>query len=244
MSYQKRFSSASEVLIYSLLYENPYSYDSIIWKLEQEVLDKIIEEFIPHLRKKSLLDFACGTGRVLTYLESKFDASYGVDISTNMLRVAEQRVKKAKLVNANLLTSPNLLVGPFDMITAFRFFLNAEQSLREQALLSLRQRMHRDSILVANNHGSYPSLRSLTLRLQRKLRSTEINEIKQADFENMLQKAGFQIVKSFGLAVLTPTIAKLLGPNITLKCEKLAFLSRISDRLGSNKIYVLKRIND
>jgi SAM-dependent methyltransferase len=244
MSYQKRFSSPSAALSYSSLYEDPCSYDSIIWNFEQELLDKIIEEFVPHPERKFFLDFACGTGRTLAYLESKFSSSYGVDISADMLYIARQRVKKAKLVNANLLTLPNLLAGPFDVITAFRFFLNAEQRLREQALLALRRRMHQNSTLIVNNHGSYPSLRSLTVRLQRKLHSPETNEIKQTDFENMLQKAGFETVKSFGLAVLTQRIGRLLGSSITLKCEKLASLSRIANRLGSNQIYVLRLVND
>ena len=130
--------------------------------------------------------------------------------------------------------------GPFDVITAFRFFLNADQSLRERALMTIKMRMHANSILIINNHGSYPSLRSLTIRLRGKIGSPNINEIKRSNFENMLKSIGFAIVKRVGVTVFTPTISRLIGYNATRKGEMLFYQLGIARWLGSNQVYVLK----
>ena len=44
----------------------PGSFDAAIWEREQRLLDRIVQEHVP--RRQSYLDFACGTGRVLSHL--------------------------------------------------------------------------------------------------------------------------------------------------------------------------------
>lgn len=67
-----------------------------------------------------ILEIGCGTGRNLQRLQSRFpDAQItGIDLSSDMLRVAAKKVKGSKhiqLANADFL-SDNLSLGSFDLI--------------------------------------------------------------------------------------------------------------------------------
>ena len=46
------------------------SFDAAMWRREQRLLSHILRRHVPS--RESFLDFACGTGRVLTYLERRF----------------------------------------------------------------------------------------------------------------------------------------------------------------------------
>jgi len=57
-----------------------HAYRRYIWKLERCILRKIVkDQFKGGIRNH--LDFACGTGRVLFYMEKYCDKSTGVDIT-------------------------------------------------------------------------------------------------------------------------------------------------------------------
>ena len=49
-----------------------------------------------------------------------------IDVSPDMLALAGARCPRARLIRGDVTTTPGLAPGPFDLITAFRFFLNAE----------------------------------------------------------------------------------------------------------------------
>ena len=69
--------------------------------------------------EKRYLDFACGTGRLLSFLENNFAASTGVDISKDMLNIAEKYRKKSELICGDI-TREHLLDGrKYDIFTAF-----------------------------------------------------------------------------------------------------------------------------
>ena len=144
--------------------ENPRR--AVLWDVEQLLLDRILRRFLP-ARPIDHLDFACGTGRILGLLEGRTRTSTGVDVSASMLAVARERVRRAELVEGDL-TRDELLRGRrFDLITAFRFFPNAEEELRRDAIAALATRLADGGILVLNNHRN---LSSLFFRLARLLR--------------------------------------------------------------------------
>ena len=55
-----------------------------------------------------------------------------------MLALARERCPHAKVILGDVTTTPGLAPGPFDLITAFRFFLNAEPTLRNEVLAWMR----------------------------------------------------------------------------------------------------------
>lgn len=136
----------------------------LLWALEQDLLDRILRRFLAG-RPIEHLDFACGTGRILALLEDRTRSSTGIDVSPSMLATARGNVRRAALIEGDL-TKRDLLPGRcFDLITAFRFFPNAEPELRREAIAALAARLSAGGILVFNNHRNLSSLAHRLARL-------------------------------------------------------------------------------
>ncbi len=100
-------------------------YYAALWsRIERPLVESILKSLSGPDR--SCLDFACGTGRLTNVVSPLFGEVFGVDVSQSMLACA--RVPgNVKLVKADLTVAP--LPRTFDVVTAFRFFLNAEDTL-------------------------------------------------------------------------------------------------------------------
>ena len=94
------------------------------------------------------IDFACGTGRVIQFLSSRSAQVIGVDISAAMLGVARGRAPGARLIEGDVTVDPGLLTETADIVTAFRFLLNAEPPLRAAALDWMRDRLAPGGVLI------------------------------------------------------------------------------------------------
>ena len=119
----------------NVMYE-PGGYDAHIWAMERS----FVEARAPAIRPAGelrYLDFACGTGRVLQAIAPHAVRACGVDMSHEMLRHAAAKCPDAEFVRADIRTDADALGGPFDLITAFRFFLNTEDDMRLPVLRSL-----------------------------------------------------------------------------------------------------------
>ncbi len=68
---------------YDLLYSDKNYYDEV------EYIDRLIKEF--NKTTKTILDLGCGTGRHADLLCEKGYIVHGVDVSENMLKIAEKR---------------------------------------------------------------------------------------------------------------------------------------------------------
>lgn len=105
------------------------TWRKILWNQEQYVLDSFLDTYFKN-RAVNLLDFACGTGRIAGFLENRVETCTAVDVSKAMLDEAKKKLQKTKIIQADL-TKNNVLEGrKFNLITAFRFFLNAEPGLQ------------------------------------------------------------------------------------------------------------------
>jgi hypothetical protein len=62
--------------------------------------------------------------------------------------------------------TPGLAPGPFDLITAFRFFLNAEPRLRDEVMAWMRDALCPGGLAVVNFHLNPLSMRGIYLRLR------------------------------------------------------------------------------
>ena len=82
------------------------------------------------------LDFACVTGWITPVVAPLAEESYGVDVSESMLRVAREKCPDTHFFCADI-TRDRCELEPFDLITAFRLFENAEDALRWDALSSI-----------------------------------------------------------------------------------------------------------
>lgn len=229
--YSERFVNPDAVESYQQNEYAPDSYASFIWELQKPFLKKTIQSRFSD-RPLRLLDFACGTGRIISFLEDFAHSSEGVDISPAMLARAAGVCRKSKLEAGDICTNVNLAKGPFDVISAFRFLLNADADVRRKVLASLRQRIAEDGLLIINLHGNSRSLRHFAVMRRRKLiecgkspSSIMVAEESLEDMRALLRESGFEIVEEAGFGIMPPALDRtFLRP-----------LSRGIDRLLSEK---------
>ena len=211
-NYSDRFQKHEAVAAYEAGEYGAGSYASLIWDLQRPVLGKIVTDF----RRTQpgpvrLLDFACGTGRVIASLEPLVDVAEGIDISENMVEVARVKCRRARLQVGDVVANPDRLQKPYDVITSFRFLLNAEPELRCRVLQRLRTVLREpDGLLVVNVHGNSRSLRHPAIvwrrwRERTKRTGAMLNEISPAEARQLLRENGFEIVRQFGFGMLPPT---------------------------------------
>lgn len=217
---------------------------AILWELEREILLDVLARRVPQPRAASLLDFACGTGRILALLETHVGEAVGVDVSPSMLAVAEQQVRRATLLRCDLTREPALEGRRFDLITAFRFFPNAEPALRHEAMERLCGLLAPGGLLIYNNHlrcGSASlrweaALRRIGVRRKKKPRHC----MSDAEMERLAADHGLAIVESHRIGVL-PVLKErrpLLGRRLTRRLERMANRLPALQRLAATRIDV------
>ena len=179
-------------------------YRKYIWHWEQEVLSRILRRYFATAKPGRYLDFACGTGRIADYLESAVIESIGVDVSEEMLLVAKNRLQKTKLVRADLTRETVFETGYFDLITAFRFFLNAQSSLREDALDALHSVIKGDGLLVLNIHMNGGCLLEGLLRAYLRIvgKAPNFNTVSYDQMRAMLARSGFEIAATYHYGIV------------------------------------------
>lgn len=141
------------------------------------------------------LDFACGTGRITSALSAAGFQCVGVDVSPTMLERAKEKVPGATFVNADI-TGESLDGAAFDVVTAFRFFGNAQDELRVRALSSLARHLNAGGILVINNHRNPLCIQA---RLEAWLGKRSTMDLSPEKLGNLLKSQGFEIVMTKGL---------------------------------------------
>jgi SAM-dependent methyltransferase len=223
-SYHKTFS------------ENPYR--AMIWGFERRILDRIITEFYP-AQEITHLDFACGTGRVLKYLANRCSLSVGVDLSPSMLEVARSDCLGSEVIEADLTRNDILGDREFNLVTAFRFFPNAEPELRQQAMAVLTKHLCKDGFIVFNNHKHTGSSRNRLARLfgRRGFQGMSIPDVKELVTRNNLE-----VERTYHLCVFPASEKHMLLPEFALRKVE-GILARIPALcgFGENLVFVCKR---
>lgn len=226
--YSGRFQDQSAVAAYESKEYAAASYSSYVWQWQRPVVEQIVKD---HQRGRKvpprLLDFACGTGRVLACLESLVDTAEGVDVSENMVVLARAKCRKAQLKVGDILSQPGLLQKDYDIITAFRFLLNVEPPLRRRVLLKLRQVIREPGgLLILNVHGNSRSLRHPAIVWRRWRERSHptgamLNEMSPQETKSLLRECGFQVVRQSGFGMLPPTLYRTPLRGCTAAVDKL-----------------------
>lgn len=177
----------------------PGSAKATSWEIERELLGAALRTHAPH-PVRGAVDFACGTGRVLAFLQERVARCTGVDVSPEMLALARRRCPKARLVRADVTGDEQVeLDHPVDVVTAFRFFLNAEPELRRRALRWIRGHLEPGGVLLANFHLNPHSVRGSYLRTRR---LPDQPMLSLGDVRRLLADAGFAVVAQHGYEYL------------------------------------------
>ena len=211
--YSNRFQNQAAVAAYEGGEYGPGSYAAQVWQWQRPVVEQTLQDFrASQSGPVRLLDFACGTGRVLSCVESLVDSADGVDISENMVAAARGKCRRARLRVGDILAQPELLAGGYDVITCFRFLLNAEPDLRRRVLGRLRQSLRTPGgLLLVNVHGNKHSLRHPAIIWRRwrehpRPAGEMLNELSRMEAVQLLAEAGFQVVNEQGFGILPPTL--------------------------------------
>lgn len=221
-----------------------------MWEWEKKELKKIFANYTHS--KSSILDFACGTGRILTFLTTQSDNITGVDLSDSMLEVSKKNLPNVELVKADI-TRDNVFKGKrqFDVITAFRFFLNAQNSLRKEVLEALHPLLKDEGIFIFNNHGNafnldvnlgrWIHIKNLFRKPENRI-AYNYHSLTGYKLKKLLDNAGFEIIEKHHRSII-PVLGEKTSFNVS-KINKLEdlFSSLVLFRpFARNIMYVCKK---
>lgn len=165
-------------------------FDAYMAEWEARQLQQILPRLFP-AKDARHLDFACGTGRIIATVAPHCRESTGVDISPTMLEVARAKCPAVTFVHADVTSSPVDLGAPFDLITAFRFFGNAQDELRARVLARLNHYLRGGGILIINSHRNPAALKNVLHRLTGGKDELDLTHEK---LERLLNTHGFETV--------------------------------------------------
>jgi SAM-dependent methyltransferase len=245
--YPDHFSSPDDVVKYDELFESD-ACERVCWTVQRPILVTVLSDLrlrAPEIGNQAL-DFACGSGRITGAVQDAGWSVAGLDASGAMLEVARLRLPELEFCEGRLGESKAdewvAARGGFQLVTSFRFFLNAPADQREAILNLLVAQLTPRGHLVLNNHGSGPSLRNLGLRVRHKSGSTTIT---QRAFAEMLSTAGLHVEHQWGSQLFPRSLygAPIVG-GIVRAIErflpKTAIGRAIARRFGANQTYVCR----
>ena len=234
ISYRESHKYEGKGAEYEAYYQNK-TWQKFLWSREREILVRILEKYFMG-RNVHLLDFACGTGRITKFLENRVKTSTGVDVSSSMLAVAEEKLKRTELIETDITAENILKPRKFNLITAFRFFLNAEPELRSVAIRALAELLDEDGYLVFNNHqnSGSPWIRLRHAHYRKKNPEGIYNVMSIEQMTNLAKGAGLETVEIYPIGFFNPpkiTVPDCLNHGIDWTAGKLKFMNQFSENL-------------
>lgn len=233
--YKERFASRAAVEEYEAIFADPSTYASCLYRVEARLLEESLAG-LNFPQSASYLDFATGTGRVLTLLEDCFSVSEGIDISEEMVRVCRGKVKKSE-VRCGDITAEDTR-NQYDLITSFRFFLNADGDLRKVVAGALKARLKSHGRLVVNNHGRPMSMNFLGAIRRALGHPSKQRVLSDKKFQKIFTTHGFRLEERRGYGVLGGRLAKLIGARACSAIEGWLAGSWLAGMFGTCAIYV------
>jgi len=243
ISYKESHKYQSKGDEYEAYYQNK-AWQKFLWSREQDIILKILEKYYTG-RDIHLLDFACGTGRITQFLESRVKTSMGIDVSSSMLAIAREKLKQTEIIVADITVENILKPRKFNLITAFRFFLNAEPELRSSAIKAIAELLNDDGYLVFNNHqnSGSPWMRLRHAHYRKKNPEGVYNVMSIEHMNELVKEAGLEIIEIYPVGFFNPPkvpVSFQINRAIDWVAGKFKFLNQFSENL----IAVCRRNSD
>ena len=174
---------------------------AFLWAQEKIILKDIVGNILKR-KDFNFLDFACGTGRILSFMSTMTDKATGVDLSEDMLSEAQDKPGEFQLVNADITREEPFRGSKFDLITAFRFFPNAEDGLRSEAATAISKLLSPNGLFVFNNHKNPYSVTGIMMQIYCKFRGTNFRTMSLKEAELMVEQSGMRIERVYHTGVV------------------------------------------
>lgn len=234
ISYRESHKYEGKGAEYEQYYQNK-PWQSYLWSREQEIILKILEKYFKD-KDVHLLDFACGTGRIAELLENRVKTSTGVDISGSMLEIAGKKLKRTEIIETDITAENTLMTRKFNLITAFRFFVNAEPELRSAAIKALAELLDEDGYMVFNNHqnSGSPWIKLRNAHYRKNNPDGVLNVMSIEQMKNLAEAAGLEIIEIYPAGFFHPPkfpVSSRLNGVIDRAAGKLNCLNRFSENL-------------
>lgn len=179
------------------------TYDSRLsqepFSLYAEAIQKgLIRDFVARQFGQAIpryLDFACGTGRMTGFLAPMAASSFGVDVSESMIGAARIKCPNTQFFVRDITREP-LDIAPVDVVSAFRFFGNAQDELRRAALAAIARQLAPGGWLVINNHRNPLTLQHMAHRMAGGDEPLSLTYFKM---RRLLGEAGFAVERCCGI---------------------------------------------
>jgi len=226
-SYRESHSATGHGFKYDRILFSSGRFDADLWCIERVLLNDLVTGYFPR-GIDSYLDFAVGTGRIIGEVAEHAKRTVGIDISSQMVSAAREKRPDLTYVLGDITVDSAALAGhgPFDCITAFRFFLNAEPELRESALRALVSVMTPGGYLICNNHGNSTSMLYPVLLLRRLFGMPLQNSLPRRELVALLEACGLEVVDSRAVCYLPRVTHRLLPRPLWTIVER--FFRRVS----------------
>jgi len=207
--------------------------------VEKPLLEKLFAE-LRDSGTQDVLDFAAGTGRITALAAQYFPRVTAVDISGDMLAHAPADANVRRICQ-DITVEP--LDEQFDLCTAFRFFLNAEPSLREAALTAIWGALKSGGYLLANIHMMSSSPMGLVYRSLGSVGLKAHQVLSAADFRALLEHHGFEVEKEIAYGYLPrpgPLLPSLMQ-SLSGSIERTAKQFAIPEALAQSRLFLARK---
>jgi SAM-dependent methyltransferase len=240
--YSERYQSSAKAETYESREYAKGGHGEIIWRVESILLEKGIARFLPSHREANALDFACGTGRITTFLRPLVRAMTGLDISEKMLEIARPKDSEVRWLHCDILREGNLVSADHDLITCFRFVLMAEPALREACLKALSEKLRSpESLFVIGVHGNPHSYRGLANLRNRILGRRTLPGVSIAQMRSLARRVGLRVDGISGAGYLPHALHRILPGSLVYSLERWLADWPFFRRFGSNLIFFCRK---
>lgn len=220
---------------------SPASYDSAMWRMQRPFVRSSLRRVLSRSGGLKYLDFACGTGRIISAVQDITTEALGVDISPLMLARAARRVASSSLRCGDILGDSTLADHDYDAITAFRFFLNTDPHMRLPVLRNLARRLRgRGSRLIFNVHGNGRSVLALTDRYRRVRGWPPLKTLSHSRVAEMIAAAGLEIETMRGYGLVPRRLYRTAFAPVAEALDQHASRSSILAPLTQDIVYVCR----
>ena len=194
---------------------------------------KRIIEILVNRKISNHLDFASGTGRIAQFRKSRTKQSTHLKNANHAKKILNP--DKSTFIDEDF-TKINL-TKKFDLITAFRFFPNAEIFLRKEAMKFISEHLNDNGLLILNNHYNFWSLPFIFERLT--FRSNGFG-MSHKEVLELVKTNNLKIYKYKSIGLLTNKEKKTIIPwNIISKIENFLYKKFSNHLLGYDVLYLI-----